>query len=135
MYRHGNASAVPPSASLESEQINLFLLRGPAPLNGLATGSLWRKEAARGIRSSCRIACRSQRGDTEGQSSTRMSSAMSRAECPRRRVHTVPNSNDVPSIEMLWERVLSLLVVGASVLGGSAVLLIQALPPLLHGFP
>jgi hypothetical protein len=26
-------------------------------------------------------------------------------------------------------------VVGASVLGGSAVLLIQALPPILHGFP
>ena len=38
----------------------------------------------------------------------------------------MPNSNDVAS-EMLWERVLSLLVVGASVLGGSAVLLIQAL--------
>ena len=31
----------------------------------------------------------------------------------------MPNSNDVAS-EMLWERVLSLLVVGASVLGGSA---------------
>jgi hypothetical protein len=39
----------------------------------------------------------------------------------------MPNSNDVASNEMLWERVLSLLVVGASVLGGSAVLLIQAL--------
>jgi hypothetical protein len=36
---------------------------------------------------------------------------------------------------MLWERVLSLLVAGASVLGGSTALLIQALPPLLHGFP
>jgi hypothetical protein len=36
---------------------------------------------------------------------------------------------------MLWERVLSLLLVGASVLGGSTVLLIKALPPLLHGFP
>src|SRR6266850_8438321 len=47
----------------------------------------------------------------------------------------IPNSNDVASNEMLWERVLSLLVVGASVLGGSAVLLIQALPPVLHGFP
>ena len=47
----------------------------------------------------------------------------------------MPNSNDVASVEMLWERVLSLLVVGASVLGGSAVLLIQALPPILHGFP
>src|SRR5712664_1466200 len=47
----------------------------------------------------------------------------------------MPNSNDVASNEMLWERVLSLLVVGASVLGGSAVLLIQALPPVLHGFP
>jgi hypothetical protein len=46
----------------------------------------------------------------------------------------MPNSNDVASNEMLWERVLSLLVVGASVLGGSAVLLIQALPPVLHGF-
>src|SRR5882757_521375 len=45
------------------------------------------------------------------------------------------NSNDVASNEMLWERVLSLLVVGASVLGGSAVLLIQVLPPILHGFP
>jgi hypothetical protein len=37
--------------------------------------------------------------------------------------------------EMCWERALSLLVLGASVLGGSAVLLIQALPPILHGFP
>jgi hypothetical protein len=45
------------------------------------------------------------------------------------------NSNDLASNEMLWERVLSLLVVGASMLGGSAVLLIQALPPILHGFP
>ena len=45
------------------------------------------------------------------------------------------NSNDVASNEMLWERVVSLFVVGASVLGGSTVLLIQALPPLLHGFP
>jgi hypothetical protein len=45
------------------------------------------------------------------------------------------NSNDVASNEMLWERVLSLLVVGASVLGGSAVLLIRALPLVLHGFP
>ena len=42
----------------------------------------------------------------------------------------MPNSNDVASVEMLWERVLSLLVVGARVLGGSAVLLIQALPPI-----
>jgi hypothetical protein len=46
-----------------------------------------------------------------------------------------PKSNEVAGNEMLWERVLSLLVVGASVLGGSTVLLIQALPPLLHGFP
>jgi hypothetical protein len=45
------------------------------------------------------------------------------------------NSNDVASNEMLWERVLSLLVVEASVLGGSTVLLTQALPPILHGFP
>jgi hypothetical protein len=45
------------------------------------------------------------------------------------------NSNDIAGNEMLWERVLSLLVVGASVLGGSTVLLVQALPPLLHGFP
>jgi hypothetical protein len=47
----------------------------------------------------------------------------------------MPNSNDVASSKMLWERVLSLLVVGASVLGGRTVLLIQALPPILHGFP
>jgi hypothetical protein len=47
----------------------------------------------------------------------------------------MPNSNDVASNEMLWERVLSLLLVSASVLRGSAVLLIQALPPVLHGFP
>lgn len=39
---------------------------------------------------------------------------------------------NVDGNEMLWKRVLSLLVVGASVLGGSAVLLIQALPPILH---
>ncbi len=47
----------------------------------------------------------------------------------------MPNSNDVASNEVLWERVLYLLVVGTSLLGGSAVLLIQALPPILHGFP
>ena len=47
----------------------------------------------------------------------------------------MPNSNDVARNEMLWERVLSLLFVGASVLGASAVLLIMALPPVLHGFP
>jgi len=47
----------------------------------------------------------------------------------------MPNSNDVAGNGMQWERVLSLLVVGASVLGGSTVLLVQALPPLLHGFP
>jgi hypothetical protein len=47
----------------------------------------------------------------------------------------MPNSNDAASNEMLWERVLSLLVVGASMLGGSAVLLMQALPPILHEFP
>ena len=46
----------------------------------------------------------------------------------------MPNSNDAASNEMLWERVLSLLVVGASMLGGSAVLLMQALPPILHEF-
>ena len=47
----------------------------------------------------------------------------------------MPNSNDVASVELLLELVLSLLVVGASVLGGSAVLLIQALPPIIRGFP
>jgi hypothetical protein len=46
----------------------------------------------------------------------------------------MPNSNDAASNEMLWERVLSLLVVGASMLGGSAVLLMQALPPIFHEF-
>jgi hypothetical protein len=44
------------------------------------------------------------------------------------------NSNDVARNEVLWEHVLSLLVVGASVLGGCAVLLIQALPAVLRGF-
>ena len=44
----------------------------------------------------------------------------------------MPNSNDVASNEMLWEHVLSLLVVGASVLGGTAILLIQALPSILR---
>jgi hypothetical protein len=33
----------------------------------------------------------------------------------------MPNSNDVASSKMLWERILSLLVVGVSVLGGSRV--------------
>jgi hypothetical protein len=47
----------------------------------------------------------------------------------------MPNSKDVASNEMLWKRVLSLLVVGASALGESAVLLTQALPPIIHGFP
>ena len=46
----------------------------------------------------------------------------------------MPNSNDAANVEMLWERILPLLLVSASVLGGSAVLLIQALPPILHGF-
>jgi hypothetical protein len=53
----------------------------------------------------------------------------------KKRGAQMPNSNDVASVEMIWERILSLLVVGASVLGGSAVLLIQALPPILHGLP
>jgi hypothetical protein len=47
----------------------------------------------------------------------------------------MPNSNDVATNEQVWEHVLSLLVVSASALGGSAVLLMQALPPMLHGFP
>jgi hypothetical protein len=47
----------------------------------------------------------------------------------------MPNSTDAAGNEMLWERVLSALVVGVSMFGGSTVLLIQALPPLLHGFP
>jgi hypothetical protein len=50
-------------------------------------------------------------------------------------VHADAKFEYVASNEMLWERVLSLLVVGAGVLGGSTVLLVQALPPLLHGFP
>src|SRR5260221_12743827 len=66
-------------------------------------------------------------GDPSTQSMT--SSSHEKCGCTQ-----MPNSNDVAS-EMLWERVLSLLVVGASVLGGSAVLLIMALPPVLHGFP
>jgi hypothetical protein len=67
----------------------------------------------------------SQLGDPSTQSMT--SSSHEKCGCTQ-----MPNSNDVAS-EMLWERVLSLLVVGASVLGGSAVLLIMALPPVLHG--
>ena len=67
-------------------------------------------------------------GDPSTQSMT--SSSHEKCGCTH-----MPNSNDVASNEMLWERVLSLLVVGASVLGGSTVLLIQALPPMLHGFP
>jgi len=46
----------------------------------------------------------------------------------------MPNPDDVASNQMLWERVLSLLIVSASALGGSAVLLIQALPQILQGF-
>jgi hypothetical protein len=46
----------------------------------------------------------------------------------------MPNSNDVASNEVLWEHMLSLVVVGASVLGGCTVLLIQALPAILRGF-
>jgi hypothetical protein len=67
-------------------------------------------------------------GDPATQSMT--SSSHEKSGCTQ-----MPYSNDVASNEMLWERVLSLLVVGASVLGGSTVLLVQALPPLLHGFP
>ncbi len=70
----------------------------------------------------------SQFGDPATQSMT--PSSHERSGCTQ-----MPNSNDVASNEMLWERVLSLLVVGATVLGGSAVLLIQTLPPILHGFP
>jgi hypothetical protein len=47
----------------------------------------------------------------------------------------MPSLNDVATNEQVWEHVLSLLVVSASALGGSAVLLMQALPPMLHGFP
>ena len=46
----------------------------------------------------------------------------------------MPNSNDVASVEMLWENVLSLLVVGASVFGGSAAFLAQVMPPIIRGF-
>jgi hypothetical protein len=67
-------------------------------------------------------------GDPATQSMT--SSSHEKSGCTQ-----MPNLNDVANKEMLWERVLSLLVVGASVLGGSAVLLIQVLPPILHGFP
>jgi hypothetical protein len=67
-------------------------------------------------------------GDPATQSMT--SSSHEKSGCTQ-----MPNSNEVPSNEMLWERVLSLLVVGASVLGGCAVLLMQALPSLLLGFP
>jgi hypothetical protein len=56
-------------------------------------------------------------------------SSYEKSECTQ-----MPNSNDVASNEVLWEHVLSLLVVGASVLGGCAVLLIQALPAVLRGF-
>jgi hypothetical protein len=66
-----------------------------------------------------------------GDPSTQSMTSLSHEKCG---CTQMPNSNDVAS-EMLWERVLSLLVVGASVLGGSAVLLIMALPPVLHGFP
>ena len=67
-------------------------------------------------------------GDPATQSMT--SSSHEKSGCTQ-----MPNSDDAASDEMLWERVLSLLVVGASVLGGSTVLLMQALPPMLHGFP
>jgi hypothetical protein len=66
-------------------------------------------------------------GDAATQSMT--SSSHEESGCTQ-----MPNSNDVASNEMLWERVLSLLV-GVSVLGGSAVLLIQVLPTMLHAFP
>lgn len=59
-------------------------------------------------------------GDPATQSMT--SSLLEKCGCTQ-----MPSSNDVASNETLWERVLSLLVVGASVLGGSTVLLIQAL--------
>jgi hypothetical protein len=50
-------------------------------------------------------------GDPATQSIT--SSLPEKCGCTR-----MPNSNDFASNEMLWEQVLSLLVVGASVLGG-----------------
>ena len=67
-------------------------------------------------------------GDPSTQSMT--SSSHEKCGCTQ-----MPNSNDVAISKLLWEHVLSLLVVGASVLGGSAILLIQAFPPILHGFP
>jgi hypothetical protein len=67
-----------------------------------------------------------------GEPATRSMTSSSHEKCG---CTQMPNSNDVAGNEKLWERVLSLLVVGASVLGGSAVLLAQALPPILHGFP
>ena len=67
-------------------------------------------------------------GDSATQSMT--SSSHEKCGCTQ-----MPISNDVASSEKLWERLLSLLVVSASVLGGGTMLLIQVLPPLLHGIP
>jgi hypothetical protein len=66
-------------------------------------------------------------GDPATQSMT--TSSQEKSGCTQ-----MPNSNDVAINEILWEPVLSQLVVGASVLGGSTVLLIQALPPILTDF-
>ena len=53
----------------------------------------------------------------------------------KKRVHRCQIRMTLPVSRCFWERVLSLVVVGARVLGASAVLLIQAVPPILHGFP
>jgi hypothetical protein len=67
-----------------------------------------------------------------GNSATQSMTSSSREKCG---CTQMPISNDVASSGTLWEQLLSLLVVSASVLGGSTVLLIQVLPPLLHGIP
>jgi hypothetical protein len=67
-----------------------------------------------------------------GDPATQSMTALSHEKCG---CTQMPNSNEVASNEMLWARVLSLLVVGASVLAGGAVVLIQALQPILHEFP
>jgi hypothetical protein len=45
------------------------------------------------------------------------------------------HSYDSVERKSVWERCVAHLIVGGSALAGMTVLLIQALPPLVHGFP
>jgi hypothetical protein len=51
------------------------------------------------------------------------------------RSEPMPLSNNTEKSRTAWQRCIAHLVVGGSTLASTTVVLLQALPPLLHGFP